>query len=87
MWILSECWCLTPIILATQEAEISRIMVWNQPRQMACEHLSWKYPMQKRDGSVAQVVEYLSCKHEAQSSNSSTTRKKKVTITIIFMLF
>jgi hypothetical protein len=29
-----------PVILATQEAEIRRIMVWNQPKQMVCETLS-----------------------------------------------
>jgi hypothetical protein len=30
-----------------------------------------------RDGRVDEVVEYLSYKHEVQSSNPSTTKKKK----------
>jgi hypothetical protein len=29
---MDRCWWLTPIILATQEAEIGRIMVQSQPR-------------------------------------------------------
>jgi hypothetical protein len=42
---------LTPIILATQEAEIRRIEVPNQPRQIVPETLSQKYSTQKRSGS------------------------------------
>jgi hypothetical protein len=34
----------TPIILATQEAEIRRIAVQSQPGQIVCETLSRKYP-------------------------------------------
>jgi hypothetical protein len=44
----ARCWWLTPVILATQEAEIRRIAVWSQPRQIVCENLSWKYPSQKK---------------------------------------
>jgi hypothetical protein len=36
----SGCWWLTPVILATQEAEIRRIMVRSQPRQIVHETLS-----------------------------------------------
>jgi hypothetical protein len=43
-----------PVILATQEAEIRRIVVQGQPRQIVCETLSRKYPTQKRAGGVAQ---------------------------------
>jgi hypothetical protein len=45
------------VILATQEAETSRIIVQSQSRQIILEILSQKYPTQKRTGSVAQVVE------------------------------
>jgi hypothetical protein len=37
-------WCLMPAILATQEAEIRRIKVQSQPRQIVHETLSQKYP-------------------------------------------
>jgi hypothetical protein len=45
---------LTPIILATQEAEIRRIVVWSQPEQIVPETLPRKYPSHKRAGGVAQ---------------------------------
>jgi hypothetical protein len=35
-----------PIILATWEAEVRRIMVQSQPQQIVCETLSWKNPTQ-----------------------------------------
>jgi hypothetical protein len=45
---------LTPVIPATQEAEIRRIVVQSQPRQIVLETLSQKNPPQKRTGGVAQ---------------------------------
>jgi hypothetical protein len=39
---------LIPVILATQEAVISRIVVQIQPEQIVCETLSQKYPTQKK---------------------------------------
>jgi hypothetical protein len=47
---------LTSVILATQEAEIRRIMVQSQPGQIVQETLSQKTPSQKRAGGVAQGV-------------------------------
>jgi hypothetical protein len=43
---------LTPVILATQEAAIRRIMVQSQPRQIVHETLYQKNPSQKRAGRV-----------------------------------
>jgi hypothetical protein len=36
----AECWWLTLVILSTQEAEIRRIMVQNQPGKIVCKTLS-----------------------------------------------
>jgi hypothetical protein len=44
------CQWLTPIILASQEAEIRRILVQGQPGQIVLETLSQNYPAQKRAG-------------------------------------
>jgi predicted P-loop ATPase len=44
------------VILATEEAEIRRIMIWSQPRQIVCETLSWKNPSQRRAGRETQGV-------------------------------
>jgi hypothetical protein len=46
-----------PIFLATQEADIRRIAVRNQPRQIVRETLSRKNPSQKRAGGVAQGID------------------------------
>jgi hypothetical protein len=46
-----------PVTLATQEAEIRRIVVWNQPGQIACQTLFKKKKKKhhkKRTGGVAQ---------------------------------
>jgi hypothetical protein len=45
-----------PVILATQETEIRRIMVQRQPRQIVQETLSRKTPSQKMAGAMAQGV-------------------------------
>jgi hypothetical protein len=50
------CQWLMPVILAAQEAEIKRIMVWGQPGQLVLETLFGKNPSQKRAGGVAQGV-------------------------------
>jgi hypothetical protein len=52
---IARLWWLTPVTLATQEAEIRRIVVPSQPRQIVHEILSQKNPSQaKKDGGVAQ---------------------------------
>jgi hypothetical protein len=40
-------WWLTPVILASQEVEMKRIVVLSQPEQTVCEILSRKCPSQK----------------------------------------
>jgi hypothetical protein len=45
-----------PVILATQEADIRRITIQSQPRQIVRETLSQKNLSQKRAGGVAQGV-------------------------------
>jgi hypothetical protein len=47
-------WWLTPVILATQEAEIRRIVVQSHPGQIVCKTLSRKNFHRNRDGKVAQ---------------------------------
>jgi hypothetical protein len=47
---------LTPVILATQEAEIRKITVQRQSKQIVHETLSQKNPLQKKAGGVAQGV-------------------------------
>jgi hypothetical protein len=45
-----------PVILATQEAEIRRIIVLSQPRQIAQDIPSQENLSQKRAGGIAQDV-------------------------------
>jgi hypothetical protein len=49
-------WWLTPVILATQEAEIRRIRIQSQPRQIVCKTLSRKCTSQEKADGVAQGV-------------------------------
>jgi hypothetical protein len=49
------------------EAEIRRIVIRSQPRQLVLKTLTRKYPKQKRAGGVTQVVELLPSNCEALS--------------------
>jgi hypothetical protein len=65
-YIWAECQWLTPIILATQEAEIRRITFRSQPGQIVCETL-FRKTLSQRIG----LVEWLKVK--ALSSSLSIT--------------
>jgi hypothetical protein len=71
---------LTPVILATQEAEIRRIMAQSQSQANSSQDTISKIPnTKKRAGRVTHVVDCLPSKCEALSSNPSTTKKKTCT--------
>jgi hypothetical protein len=61
---------LMPVTLATHKAEIRRITVQSQPRQIVYETLSRKKKHHKK-----RLVEWL--KVEALNSNLSTAKKQK----------
>jgi hypothetical protein len=67
---LAGCQWLTPVILATHEAEIRSIVVWSQPRQIVQETLFRKILHKKR------LVEWL--KVQALSSNPVPQKKKNL---------
>jgi hypothetical protein len=62
-------WWLEPVILATWEAEIGRIKIWGQPRQIVHETPSPKITRAKWTGGISQVVEHCfeSTKHWTQT--------------------
>jgi hypothetical protein len=71
------CQGLNSVILAIWEAQIRRT-VQGQTRQIVQETPISKITREKWTGGVVKVVECLLCKHEALSSNPSSTKKKKV---------
>jgi hypothetical protein len=68
---------LTPVILATQEAEVRKIPVGSQLQQKVCKTLSQKHLIHKKADRVAQVIESLSSEHETLSSSTSTVKNKE----------
>jgi hypothetical protein len=66
-----------PVILATQEAGIRRIMVKARPEQIVVRSCLENTHHKKRAGGVAQVIQHLPSKYEALNSNPSTMKKKK----------
>jgi hypothetical protein len=63
--------------LATWEAEIRKIEVCGQPRQITLETPISKITRAKWTGSMDQEVECLLCKGKALGSNPSPTKQRK----------
>jgi hypothetical protein len=63
---------LMPVILVTQKAEIRRIVVQSQPRQIVPETLSWK-----KKTSQKRLVEWLKVYALSSSPNTTPHKKKK----------
>jgi hypothetical protein len=79
----ARCQWLMPVILAIQEAEIKRIMVQSQPRQIIHETLSQKTSHKYRAGGVAQGEG-----HEFKPQyHQKKKKKKKNPIPNIYSLF
>jgi hypothetical protein len=70
-----------PLIPHPWEAEIRKITVQSQSRQIVCETLSRKNPNTKKGCWSGSSVRMLS-KCKALSSNCSTTKKEKKTVSI-----
>jgi hypothetical protein len=73
-------WWLMSIILAIQEAEIRRIEVWSQPRQIVHKTLSLKNPLQKRAGggvapSIGPEFKLQYCKKKKKINHKSKNFK------------
>jgi hypothetical protein len=64
-------------LLATWEAEIGRITVQGQPRQISSGDPISKITRAKWTGGAAQAGEHLLCKYEALSSNPYHQNKTK----------
>jgi hypothetical protein len=70
----------THVILVTLEAEIRRIGFQSQPPANSSQDAVLKIPNTKMAGGVAEVVEHLSSKCEAEFKPSTThTQKTKPT--------
>jgi hypothetical protein len=75
---------LTPVILATWEIEIRRIVVQGLPRQIVVRPHLQKITRARWTGGVAQAIEHLLCKCKALISNRSPIQKNKIHWSILF---
>jgi hypothetical protein len=73
----ARCWWPTPVILATQEAEIMRTSVKGQCDQKKGRLYLKNIPQKKKGsaGGVTQVVDHVPSKCEALSPNPNTAKK------------
>jgi hypothetical protein len=72
-------WWLPSVILATQEAEIRKIVVQSQPRKIVPNILSRKNPSQKRGGGVTQDVAHCPPKKKKRKKSSAKNCNSEMT--------
>jgi hypothetical protein len=66
-----------PVILATWEAEIRRIMFQGHTGQIVCKDPIFKITRTKWNRSVVQTIYHLLCKCEALNETPVSPKKKK----------
>jgi hypothetical protein len=67
---------LMPVILATQEAEIRKITVQNQPEQIVRENLTQKNPSQKMAGGLVQGPSFKPQYRKKKARNMEHLKRK-----------
>jgi hypothetical protein len=72
-----SCLSLTPVTLATWEAEIKKITVWSQPWTDSSQDSISKITRIKWSGGVPQMSEHLTSKHESGFKPQFHLKKKK----------
>jgi hypothetical protein len=70
-------WWLTPVVLATEKAEIRRIEVGSKLGQIVHKTLFQQHSTQNMAGGAHQVVESLPSNHKALISNPNTEKKER----------
>jgi hypothetical protein len=73
----ARCQWLTPVILATWEAEIRRITVQSHSKQIVHKTPVSKTTRAKWTGGVTQAIEDLFCKHSPEFKSQSHQKKKE----------
>jgi hypothetical protein len=79
-WVIARHWWLTPVILAKQEAEIRRIMVRRQPRQIVHEPLSQKTVHKSRTQGKGPGFKLQYCKINKQIKEVSNNEIHQICI-------
>jgi hypothetical protein len=74
-----------PIILATQEAEIRKIAVQSQSRQIVLQDLISKKPFTKRAAIVAQGIDCTDPEFKSQYFKKERKKEKKTRFFSIFL--
>jgi hypothetical protein len=74
-----------PVFLATLEAEIWRILVQGQSRQIILKTVISKITRAEWVGGVDEIVVHLLCKHKRPNSNPSPTKKNYIYNVEVFL--